>query len=1119
MRRAAPQPADVAGPAPALPPRPARPPGAVASGHRRTGVASAVGALSLIALIGVVAGCGGHRGEGHTVTVSGRAVDGPLQGATACLDTDDDGRCGSDEPRSAPTDTEGRFSLAVPAERAGRHAVVVEVPAEAIDADTGAPVGRAFTLRTPATGAGTAGARSVFVSPLTTLVAAEMRASGVALPEATERVRRALALNLSPLADFVQAGATPRAGMEAAEAAKAAAVAADAERAARLARLVQLTALAQAEALAPALAALGDARDAATLEMERSLLLALPALASALDEALLPAPRGAELEAGLASLASALAGRIGPDATELRWATTSRRLAEPVPPAVPVATGSLRTFSYTSPQAWQLRTFRSSAADNVPDANGWLRYHDVFQASTPGTVTPEGVQYAWNGNGNRDRAGDLHWNGSAWVTCQLTGRYGTQQRDALGRGDYDFCGGREAGTSVRRIEDVSGQPMRNVVEDRIRSLNASYANWGPGDLNLYGTAVFPAGSLLWYQNNVPASTAYQYDPRTVSQVSAYSAAVAAGGDARTNAALACNDPQQTATAALTPVTSLEDLVARNPGSPCRFNPGGTAPDVSGAANDWWSNSTVNIGDRPGLNTLPAGTGNYYNSTAAIRVAFTGGTSRGIAYYRCFRRASDGSIRNCTLLGRGRYTIQTLGDARVMSLSLPPALAQPLGYARVFVERGGRVYFGFKSPVGVASPSVNLNLTAANAVLRQLGLPRIQPVTQPGTATGARAATLQTLQGTWGGATGTEANVWRFGADGRFFMAEAKPFLAQTREQSGAELGWFDHDPATGRITTLLEVDSNLTSGTSHPSEAEAAQAWTITANSIAAGTGGGSLARLPDNAAGLVGMWAIGSPTDLAAPHFVFFGNGRAMVITHDSLCEAGIPANECAPGVEYASYTFDAATGTLTINNPLYDTNGCHGVFNSCPSAVAGGTANTSATFIVTLAGNGLTAALNNPDGTFEDTLYRVAPSGLTAGGESVPGAGANTLVVTGGESYPLRANFTINAAGQITGGAYDFHKLAGTMTPCTIPPTDPLICFGTNGVFNTTSQGGALGINGAANATTLRAGPDGFGYTFTGTLTGTTWSGTWTKTATSVANNTASGSFSVVVVISQTP
>lgn len=947
---------------PAETPPPASPSlkSSAAATRRAAGPALAALAAALLAA------CGGER----EATVAGRAVDGPLQGATACLDLDDDGRCSATDPHSAPTDAEGRFVLSVSARRVGRHAVVVEVPAEAVDADTGEPVGRAFTLRAPATGEGRAD--DVFVSPLTTLVAAEMRASGVQSAVAAERVRKALGLGLSPLADFLAA----------AKAAPSDAARAEALRAARLARLVQLTALAQAAALEATLATAEPgftAADAAR-EIETTQLLGLAAFARAFDDAGLAGDlAAAEAEPALRALATTLATGLGPDAGMLRWAGTSRRLAEPPRPAVPVATATLRSFSYTSRQAWQIRHLRSSAADNTPDGEGWVRYHDVYQASATNTAAPEGLMTAWTGNNAAVRAGDLHWNGSDWVACKLTDRYRSKLRDEFGRSEYEYCNGRETGNTVRRLEDISGLAMSDVAARRIRNFSAAYANWGPADLSLYGSATFPAGSVLILQNNLPTATAFSYDPRVVNQVSVFSAAVAAGGDARQTQALACADPAQNANAAMTPATSLEELIGRMPGTPCLFNQGGTAPDLSLSPNEWWGNSSVNYADRPGLNALPAGTGNHYNTTASIRVSFTGGASNVVTYHRCYRRAADGGPRNCSVIGRGRYSIQTLGDARVMSFSLPPALATGAGYQRTFVERGGRVYYGWKNPVGVSSQNLNLNLPAANAVLRQLGLPPIQVVTQPGTATGARATTLQTLQGTWTGTNGSDVAVWRFGPNGRFFMAEAKPFLANTREQSGSELGWFDVDPATGRMTTLVELDSNLTSGTSHPQLADETMSITVSADAITT-SNGGTLTRLSNNPTGLVGLWALGSSTDLSVPHFVFLGNGRAMVILNETRCEANLAATDCTAGVEYASYTFNAANGTLVINNPVYDTNGCRGIFESCPSAVAAGTANTSATFTVTLASDGQTAELVDALGGGPiGTLYRIAPNGPT--------------------------------------------------------------------------------------------------------------------------------------------
>ena len=121
----------------------------------------------------------------------------------------------------------------------------------------------------------------------------------------------------------------------------------------------------------------------------------------------------------------------------------------------------------------------------------------------------------------------------------------------------------------------------------------------------------------------------------------------------------------------------------------------------------------------------------------MRLSFAANGNRA-TFWRCYRRTSNNSPRNCSVLGLATWSIQTLGDGRVLSFSVAPALAQRLNSARHFVERGGRVYFGSKSPVGATTTDVRLNLAAANAVFHQLGLPRVKPITEPGTATGARA---------------------------------------------------------------------------------------------------------------------------------------------------------------------------------------------------------------------------------------------------------------------------------------------------------------------------------------------------------------------------------------------
>ena len=62
---------------------------------------------------------------------------------------------------------------------------------------------------------------------------------------------------------------------------------------------------------------------------------------------------------------------------------------------------------------------------------------------------------------------------------------------------------------------------------------------------------------------------------------------------------------------------------------------------------------------------------------------------------------------------------------MLTLGNPPAEVLRLGYTRVFVERGGTVYYGYQATKGVLQ-TVRLNLPAANALFAQLGIPQIAP---------------------------------------------------------------------------------------------------------------------------------------------------------------------------------------------------------------------------------------------------------------------------------------------------------------------------------------------------------------------------------------------------------
>lgn len=922
-----------------------------------------LGVLSAAVLVACGGGGGGSTSApppaATTVAVSGKAVDGPLQGATACYDLNDNGRCDSAEPTSAPTGANGAFSFDVPSAEAGKHRVIVTVPATAVDADTGAAVGTAFTLQSPATGS--TGAQSVFVSPLTTLVQTQLDLHATTLTDAVALVKSQARIAISPLADFT------------------ATASADNLQAAKLARVLQATTLKQAADLATIVGQVDvsgatiSAADVARAVHE-AVIVALPVVAEKVAEPAIAGASGAELQAAIAAAVQAVAAQSAVTPEEAKAAIGLAKLPPDATAETPVATASLTALRYTDANNWYYRTLEAGAADNVPDANNRVRYYDVHRLSESNGFSPNGTIYGWAFNNLRSRAGDLHWNGSAWVACNFGDRYLADKRDAQGFSNYDFCHGFEVGTSARSAVDLAGQSIATVVAERIRNFpggasGVNYADWGPANLAAFGNASFPAGAKLFYQTNTIQQTAITYDVQASNVVTAYSAAIATGGDARTNPGLACN---ANPTPAPTTVTTLEDLVARNPGQPCLFAKNVAGADSSLDPNEWWSNSTASLGVIAGGATRPAGTGAWYSTDLRLRVAFapTGNTT---TYYSCLSRATSGSSRNCTALGTGTYNIQTLGDARVMTFTGLPAITQRTGFARVFVERGGQVWFGYQNPSNVTNRLVRLNLEATNAVFAALpGLPPVRPVSRVADLDEPSRAGIQALLGAWGSASDTEAILFRFANGGRFVMGQAAPENLVTREQTGGELGWFEYEGATQHFRALVEVDSNMTAGTSHPGPGELNAMLTVTPTRLST-SNGLDLGRLPGGATGILGLWALGSATELKTQHFAFFANGKVLLV--DPLGDTGAGACSTArqgpPGAEYASYTFDAGTGALRVFGKVYDTNGCAGFFDSSQGAVAAGTANSEANFTVVFSNDGTVAIVTSSEGS--NTLHRI--------------------------------------------------------------------------------------------------------------------------------------------------
>ena len=219
--------------------------------------------------------------------------------------------------------------------------------------------------------------------------------------------------------------------------------------------------------------------------------------------------------------------------------------------------------------------------------------------------------------------------------------------------------------------------------------------------------------MLVHQTTTEFSNAISYDARTAAEagtrVGVYSAEVAAGGDARVGTP-SCSVPANQVTSL---ATSLEDVASRNPGHPCVFAQAsfmaGAVQITSPDPNEWWGNAAVSfgtIGNAP-VNASPRTA--YLSANQSLRVAFPGGSASNAGnYYLCGQLWTSTSPRNCSQVGSGTYAIASLGDARVMTFAGIPAAAAPLSFDRVFVERGGQVFYGFRNKLRAQQNVLRLN---------------------------------------------------------------------------------------------------------------------------------------------------------------------------------------------------------------------------------------------------------------------------------------------------------------------------------------------------------------------------------------------------------------------------
>jgi len=683
----------------------------------------AVHAVAAAALSSLLVGCfGGGGGDGTSgenapgaTSVGVRVIDGAIQNALVCLDTNLNGSCDAGEP-SARTDAAGNAGLSVPAADAGKYPIVAVVGTDAIDADHG-PVTVPFVMKAPAD-------QPSVVSPLTTLVQNTIEQTGATTEQAAATLQTQLGMNVSVMQDYTQTTSTTEGGTLAA-----------------VARLVVVTQQQQTTSLSSAVGTTaldGTVISQADLDklIARKVAELLPTLVAALADpgvqAAIAANDPTALNTALQPLASDIVADRGISSDSVSTlVAVNNQVSAPQPAPEPGA--SLHTLNFSNAQNWFRRVITTTAAQLVPDANGLTRFSDNRARSNSGTIA------TWGPGGDPVGQSDLHFNGSGWVNCGPRYEH-SDRREAGGRSHYNYCDGFDVGTNTRATFDIAGQSMAAVYE-QIRA--AGYTNITiQNAASVLGSTAFPANSKIAYVNGTPTSTAPTYMPRPSQVVRIYGSDALAQANASDCSAITSSLPvgQYTQEA-----TSLEQMVARLPGKACAYQVhtitgAGGVELSSGPRNEAWGFASLNLGvvGTAPLFPTPSDATTFFTSNQLLRLAF--GPDNTARYYSCKQRSWDGSTRNCDPIGTGTYSITTMGDARVMTFQNLPPLAASLGYDRVFVERGGKVYFGYKNKPTPISHA-RFNTDAGNALLSRLGLASVSP-------TATVSLTPASYQGDW-----------------------------------------------------------------------------------------------------------------------------------------------------------------------------------------------------------------------------------------------------------------------------------------------------------------------------------------------------------------------------------
>jgi hypothetical protein len=348
----------------------------------------------------------------------------------------------------------------------------------------------------------------------------------------------------------------------------------------------------------------------------------------------------------------------------------------------------------SSTAGYTVRTFDFSNAQNY-----YLRYY-----YSDNVVDPSTGLYTWYDKrvrvtgGNEASAStiygsELYATPGGWISAgpnvANTNTAGSPNISSLGIG-YTYV-------STRKDVDVSGRPISEVVamaQDLTANTVSTVLNVDPSKLS--GT--MPTGAKVRKLTSIETASPVGY---------------------RVSDGIIGKN-----------VTSLTGMVTAFP-----IPAAGTAINTS---------NSVSMGGLHGSD----GCGQAVCTQERLRAAF--GSGNAVNWYLCDVVVATNVQSNCTAQGSGTYSLGTAADGTtpIMTFSGLPAVASVQTFTRVFVERGGRVYFGWQDKF-VTSKQTRLNKVAFEALAAALG------ITPPSPA----APSVADFAGTWsatysGGDTGS-----------------------------------------------------------------------------------------------------------------------------------------------------------------------------------------------------------------------------------------------------------------------------------------------------------------------------------------------------------------------------